>query len=340
MVHFLWKLHPFFRKASTDFVEARGISHFTELYVCYNIVLLKLRMCLEVGALAKKKSYEYDNCVKLDNVAGTCFSIPASIILDNAAGDKLITSFSFFSVTRGIDCKSAFTMNWMVEWSGRNPDRHSGGINKKFSIAVNHLRDSGYVSFDGEVSNSKMSVATFDKDKLTSECNESRFALVYLDELNKILEWENPNARDPYTNNDVLLRVFAYLRMVINRRRNALFPEEMNVDDKNDHSYDIERRRLRSPDAYNAYYSDMAEELGISPRAIAKAVDALCEIGLIYAEPLPRVKINGKWKTKHTIFCNTYKREGGYLLASGKGYYMREVANKKKLLGIIAKNDF
>lgn len=287
--------------------------------------------------MAKKKPCEYENCAKLDSKASTCFPIPASIIFDDAVGDKLVTSFSFFSVTRGLDCKSAFSTNWIVEWSGKNPDRHSGGVNKKFAAAVNRLRDCGYVSFEGDISNSKMRVATFNRDKITDECNENRFALVYLDELDKILKWENTNSRDSYMNNDVLLRVFSYLRMIINRRRNALFPEEMNIDDRNDCSYDIEKRRLRSPDAYNAYYSDIAEELGLSSRVVAKVVDTLCDIGLIYYESLPRIRVNGKWKTKHTIFCNTYKREGGYLLASGKDYYMQEVANKKKLLNVIDK---
>lgn len=288
--------------------------------------------------MTKRKSYEYENCVRLDGKTGTCFPIPASIIFDDAAGDKIVTAFSFFSVTRGLDCRSVFSTNWMVEWSGKKPDRHSGGVNKKFAAAVNRLRDCGYVSFDGDVSNAKMRVATFNRDKLTDECNESRFALVYLDELDNILKWENANPKDPYTNNDVLLRVFSYLRMMINRRRNALFPEEMNIDDKNSHSLDVERRRMRSPDAYNAYYGDIAEDLGVSARVVARAVDALCDIGLIYAEPLPRAMVNGKWKTKHTIFCNTYKREGGYLLASGKGYYMLEVANKKGLLNVIDKH--
>lgn len=287
--------------------------------------------------MAKKKPCEYENCVKLDGKASTCFPIPASIIFDDAAGDKLVTSFSFFSVTRGLDYKSVFSANWIVEWSGKSVDRHSGGVNKKFATAVNHLRDCGYISFDGEVSNSKMRVATFNRDKITDECNESRFALIYLDELDKILEWSNPNSRGQRINNDVLLQVFAYLRMMINRRRNALFPEEMNIDDRNDRSYDIERRRLKAPDAYNTYYSDIAENLGTSARVVAMAVDVLCDIGLIYIEPLPRTMINGRWKTNHTIFCNTYKREGGYLLASGKGYYMLEVANKKKLLNVIYK---
>lgn len=287
--------------------------------------------------MTKKKSYEYENCVRLDGKAGTCFPIPASIVFDDSAGDKLVTSFSFFSVTRGLDCKSAFTVNWMVEWSGKSQDRHSGGVNKKFATAVSHLREEGYVSFDGDVSNSRMRVATFNKDKVANECNESRFALVYLDELDRILEWKNPNSRGQRINNDVLLRIFAYFRIVIGRRRNALFPEETNVDDKNSHSHDVERRRLRHPDAYNTYYTNVAEELGLSARVVAEAVDVLCDIGLIYAEPLPRVVVNGKWKTGHTIFCNAYKREGGYLLASGEGYYMQEIANKKMLLNAVNK---
>jgi DNA-binding transcriptional ArsR family regulator len=99
-----------------------------------------------------------------------------------------------------------------------------------------------------------------------------------------------------------------------------LLPEEINVDNRNDYRYDINIRRLKNPEAYDCYYFEIAEELGLSARTVSKAVSALNEIGLVYSEPLPRIKYENKWRTDHTIFCNAYKREGNYLLANGNEY--------------------
>ena len=65
---------------------------------------------------------------------------------------------------------------------------------------------------------------------------------------------------------------------------------------------------------------------------MSKAVAVLNELDLIYSESLPRIKYENKWRTDHTIFCNAYKREGNYLLISGKEYYQLEVENKKRKL--------
>jgi DNA-binding transcriptional ArsR family regulator len=92
---------------------------------------------------------------------------------------------------------------------------------------------------------------------------------------------------------------------------------------------------LRSPDAYDCYYYEIAEELGMTSRTVSKAVDVLSELGLIYSEPLPRIKYENKWRTDHTVFCNTYKREGNYLLISGSQYYLTEIENKKRKLNIV-----
>ena len=153
--------------------------------------------------------------------------------------------------------------------------------------------------------------------------------------MKQILNYKNQNSKDSSVNNDIILLVFAYLRMRIFRRRNRLFPEEINIDNKNSHKYDIEARKLRSPDAYDCYYCDIAKELGLSSRTVSKAINVLNELGLIYSESLPRIRYDGKWRTDHTIFCNAYKREGSCLLASGSDYYLTEVKNKKKKLNII-----
>lgn len=284
---------------------------------------------------SSSKSYEYSNPAKLNGDSGIYFTVPESIILDSDANDKRVTAFSFFSVRRGLDCGVTFSVNSMVKWMGRKQNRNSNGINGKLVQAIERLRDNGYISFSDKLTNSSFVDASFDMSKVSDECTQGRFAVIYLDELKKILDYRNPNPKDAFLNNDVILLVFAYLRMKIIRRRNELFPEEVNADGKRSHEYDVKTRRIRSPEAYDCYYSEIAEELGISARTVSKAVAVLNEIGLVYSESLPRINKDGKWRTDRTVFCNAYKREGGKLLDDGSEYCISEIDRKKRKLKII-----
>ena len=248
--------------------------------------------------------YEYPSPAELDPDAGVYFAVPSRIILNKDMGDKRMTAFSFFSIRRGLDCGVSFSINGLVEWVGRKPDRHSNGINGKFANAIECLESEGYVSLSDKVKNSACIEACFNLDKVSQECRHDRFAIIYLDELKKILNYRNPNSKDTLLNNDNILLLFAYLRMMIFRRRNKLLPEEMNLDNRCSHEYDVDMRRRKSPDAYNGYFCDIADDLGMPARTVSKAVAVLNDLGLIYSEQLPRTKHNGKWTTNHTVFCN------------------------------------
>lgn len=279
--------------------------------------------------------YEYSSPVELDAISGNYFAVPASIIMDTDMTEKRATVFSFFSIYRGLNSSLFFSINNIVKWTGKQPNRHANGINSKIIQIVECLRDGGYLTLSEELNNSSCVEATLNLSKISEECDNDRFAIIYLDELKQIMDYQNPNAKDVFLNSDVILLVFAYLRMKIYRRRNKLFLEEISVDNQNNHQLDIDTRRLRSPDAYDCYYYEIAEELGLTARTVSKAVDVLNELGLIYSESLPRIKYENKWRTDHTVFCNAYKREGNYLLVSGSEYYLTEIENKKRKLNIV-----
>lgn len=279
--------------------------------------------------------YEYSSPVELDAISGNYFAVPASVIMDTDMTEKRVTVFSFFSIYRGLNSSLFFSINNIVKWTGRQPNRHANGINSKIIQVIECLRDGGYLTLSEELDNSSCIEATLNLSKISEECDNDRFAIIYLDELKKIMDYQNPNAKDVFLNNDVILLVFTYLRMKIYRRRNKLFLEEINVDNQNNRQLDIDTRRLRSPDAYDCYYYEIAEELGLTPRTVSKAVDVLNELGLIYSESLPRIKYENKWRTDHTVFCNAYKREGNCLLISGNQYYLIEIENKKRKLNIV-----
>lgn len=278
--------------------------------------------------------YEYTSIKELDTISGNYFAIPASIITDTNMTEKRATVFSFFSIYRGLNSSLFFSVNNIVKWTGKQPNRHSNGINNKIIQVIKCLNDGGYLTLYEELNNSSSIEATINLSKISQECDDDRFAIIYLDELKQIMDYQNTNTKDAFFNNDVILLIFAYLRMKIYRRRNKLFPEEININNQNNHQFDIDARRLRSPDAYDCYYYEIAEELGLTSRTVSKSVDVLNELGLIYSEPLPRIKYENKWRTDHTIFCNTYKREGNYLLTSGNKYYLTEIENKKRKLNI------
>lgn len=276
--------------------------------------------------------YEYPSPTKLEGNSGVYFAVPESVVFGKDMGDRRVTVFSFISVRRGLDLNLTFTVNGIVEWSGRKPDKHKNGTSDKFTSAVSRLVDDGYLTLHGKLGRSSCTNARFNLELVLERCKTERFAIIYLDELEKILSYRNPNKKDSFMSNEAVLLVFAYLRMKIFRRRNRLFPEETNVDDKNDVQYDIETRKAKNPEAYSDYYCDIAENVGLSERSVSKSVEVLNELGLIYSEPLPRVKHDGKWKTTHTLFSNAYKREGCELLHYGIDYYLPEIENKKRKL--------
>lgn len=270
---------------------------------------------------------EYSSPVKVES---NYFAIPSSIILNTNLNEKRITIFSYFAKRRDLDNEVLFSINHIVKWMGKKPNRTANGINNKIIEVVNYLKDNEYLKFSDDLNNSSID-AVFNLSKIKQENNGKFFAVVYTDELKKILEYKNSS----FSNVDVILMVFAYLRMKIFRRSNKFSLQDINKNNKNDHQYDIESRKLATPDAYDCFYYEIAKELGLTSRIVSKAVEALNDLGLIYSEPLPRIKYNDKWKTDRTIFCNTYKRENGYLLASGESYYLEEVENKKKKLKLI-----
>lgn len=262
-----------------------------------------------------KTKSEYD-AQELKGSSCGYFVIPNSVISASDACDKRVAVFSYFSMRRGLDYGIMFTINSIVKWIGKKPNRHANGINAKIIDTVEYMKDEGYVSFDGNADNVSFIEATFNMQAVSDETRNDGYAVLYVDEVKKIMDYDG----DGFSNNEAALLVFAYLRMVIPRRRNNLMPGETS----------IESRRIKSPEAYDCHLKSIAECLGISERMVSKSIEVLEELDLIRFLHRPKIKKNGKWITQTTIFSNFYKREKGYLLASGKEYYMAEIENKRK----------
>lgn len=281
--------------------------------------------------------YEYEKSIKLNDSKYSYFFVPASIIKNIDMGKERITVFSFFSIYKGINHSLFFTVSSLIDWLGKKPNRCPNGINGRIIEVTKQLEKNNYLTTFNKLGYSNTVKINFNVPKIMDECKNDNFAIIYVDELEKIINYKNPNVKDSYLNNNTILLIFVYLRMKIYKRRNKLYPEEINIDGKNDKNLDIKKRRLRNPEAYNAYYYDIAKELGLSAKTVSKATAVLNELGLIYSEPLPRTKTDSNWHTNHTLFCNYYKRESKYLLDTGEEYYLREINNKKQKLRFINK---
>ena len=289
-------------------------------------------------------AYEFPLTTKLEGTARTFIQIPSSIILDTDMHLIRTIAFSYFSLKRGLDYKLIFSVNEIVKWLNKIPNRTKEGISNKVLQIIKDFKDRGYLTYWNDAfeqtDNSKNSFwnkfveAELNVDKIENECFQSneekqsnKFAIVYLDEIQKIINYV-PTKKDGYSNTFVIYLVFVYLRMILQekRRKNVCCAEYLGT------------RRKTYPEAYNCFYFEIADILGISNRAVGKAIGVLKELDLIYSENLPKIRYIDKdnevrFRTDCTIFCNTYKREYGYLLASGESYYLEEIANKKKKIG-------
>ena len=90
--------------------------------------------------------YEYSALKELDAISSNYFAIPASIITNTDMTEKRATVFSFFSVYRGLNSNLFFSVNNIVKWTGKKPNRHANGINNKITQVIQCLVDGGYLT--------------------------------------------------------------------------------------------------------------------------------------------------------------------------------------------------
>lgn len=269
--------------------------------------------------------YEYSR-IPLDEFESKYIYIPLSVITDTELDVRRVGVFSYLRIHCGLNNVIGFTVPDIVEWCGGKPDRRPNGSNEKTLSTLDALSDGGYLTYLGEKSKSSYMKCKFDTACYYDECSNG-YAVVYLDELEKIMDYQKENLKDGSINNTTILLVFSYLRNKIRRRPNELKPEERTSDG-------IKKRRERIPDAYEGNISDIAAELGISSKTLSKIIDILeCELKLIVTDKAFRVKNqNDEYRTLPTIFANTYKREDKYLLYTGDDYSRIEIELKADIM--------
>ena len=268
--------------------------------------------------------YEYQK-IQLEDLKSKYIYIPLSVITDTNLDIRRVSIFSYLRVHCGLNNLIGYTVPDIVEWCGGKPDRRTNGVNDKVLTTLDSLSSGGYLTYLTEKSKSSYMKCKFDTSYYYEQCSDG-YAAIYLDELDKIMNYEKGNSKDGILNNVTILLVFAFFRNKIRRRPNELKPEERTSDG-------IKNRRERLPDAYSGNIIDIANEIGISTKTLSKIIDILeYELELIVTDRAYRIKNDDEFRTLPTIFANSYKREDKYLLDTGDSYSRTEIELKAKNL--------
>lgn len=270
--------------------------------------------------------YEYSR-IQLEGFESKYIYIPLSVIIDAKLDTRRATVFSFLKIHCGLNYIVNFTASDIVKWCGGKPDnRRTNGTNDKVLCVLDALNDEGYLTYLTEQSRSSYMKCRFNIDYYYNKCTDG-FAVVYLDEIEKIMGYKKENSKDGTLNNATILLVFAFLRHKIRRRPNELKPEERTVEG-------IQNRKMRLPEAYDDNINNIADAIGLSSKTLSKIIDILeCDLKLIVTDRAYRVKNeDNEFRTPSTIFANAYKREDKYLLITDDDYSRKEIEQKAKEL--------
>lgn len=274
--------------------------------------------------------YEYRKIPLKENQSKYIY-IPLSVIADTELDVRRVAILSYLKIHCGLNNVVGFTVPDMVEWCGGKPDRRPNGSNDKTLTAIDTINDKGYLTYLTEKSRSSYMKCKLDSEYYYNECSNG-YSVMYLDEIEKIMNYQKDNLRNNVLNNATILLAFAYLRNKIKRRPNELKPEERT-------SEGIEKRRERIPDAYDSNINDMADEIGISSKTLSKIIDILeYELKLIVTDRPYRIKNeDDEFRTPPSIFANAYKRDDKYLLDTGEEYSRNEIELKANNMAKIYK---
>ena len=273
-----------------------------------------------------KYEYEYTSYKELEGIAKVYIRIPKSLIINKELDSKRISVYTYLHSYKGLHSKMVFSLPMYLKWANYKSDAHNGGINNKIISLMDRLNDIGYITYTDSTltRKNKCIELEFNTNFVYEECvNQGGFAVVWLDEVEKIMNYKEFDANDTYMNCNIVLLVFSFLRCSIFRTPNRLNPEDRSEEG-------IERRRKKCIEAYAESYKNISQEIGISERMVSNAVKILKKLELIeFAEPYRIKNDNGEYRTPYTIFANVEKREREKLFTFDRNYAINEIERKE-----------
>lgn len=214
--------------------------------------------------------------------------IPKEVIYCLNKNEKRVHLFSYFSSKRGLDDTVGFSCNDVVKWIGCKIDYHKDKTNDQITELIHCFERDGYFKLEENILANNFVKATLNTEKFDVY---SKFALVYLHELDKIHNFKKYTSDINRMSSSILLLVLSYIRVNMLRRQAGYFNHK---SDKPEFCYRM--------------YKDIETDIGISSRYISRSVKILCELDLIATSTLPRYKDeSGNWHTEVTLFVNKYK---------------------------------
>lgn len=282
------------------------------------------------------EEYEYGNpretdFQKLNGDEAIAVLVPSDLILDKEFDPLRLALYSYFYVNRGKRNELYVSIEELLNFMNKQSNRHKGGINHRVLDTIRHLKEIGYINYDdyvfvdGYKNDPTRSIwyqffkVKFMDDFVMNEISERPFTCIYYDEVLNIMNNRNEDKPDKYAKNTQTLLLFSYLRWRIGKRPNKI-KESLNSQDY------IE--------AFNCYYDEITNDIGLKNSMIVECVKILENIGLIKHEKVckkfyPKSMKNAVYANT-VIFVNAYKREGKVLLTSGEEYYSKEIEKKKE----------
>lgn len=215
----------------------------------------------------------------------TYIPIPRELVYASDIGDKRIVCYSYFFMNMTNENTVLGSMDYLVRWcnyipSTKKSKKTNMSMNDQFLMIVGWLEQNGFFLslMDRTIKSCDLFSCDIDRDKFLLSEN---FTRIYDFEFKKIKSECGSFV-------DVVLLVLSYLR--VNMWRN-------NENTKNP-----------KPEMLNRHFTNISDELGLSVYVVKKAVNVLCDIGIIKIyKPTKFKDKNGNWHTEDVIFVNAYR---------------------------------
>jgi hypothetical protein len=197
--------------------------------------------------------------------------------------------YSYFASKRGLDDKVGFSCDSIVKWCGYQPNYNKNKINSQITNILSVLLSNDYIEISDTVNRNNFIEAMLNIGKFAIS---SQFALIYMDEIKKIRDFNKNN--DPRkVSSAILLLLLSYIRLNMLRRQKK-----------------YKGKPFDKPEFCYRLYIDIEKDIGISSRYISKGIKELEDLDLLVVQRLPRWKDeNNNWHTEVTLFANKYKRK-------------------------------
>ena len=146
--------------------------------------------------------YEYKR-IPLKESQSKYIYIPLSVIIDTELDTRRVGIFSYLRIHCGLNNVIGFTIPDAIEWCGGKSDRRVNGANDKVLSTLDTLVNMGYLTYLTEKSRSSYIKCEFNMAHYYEECSNG-YAVIYLDELKKIMSYKKENLKDSTFNNTTI----------------------------------------------------------------------------------------------------------------------------------------